>query len=140
MRLMGRNIAGAILRCRSEPTIQIRMENGTKRNKCRRILNSREALTNRILSSMGSSGRRWDRWFTNPTTVAWFSEGLSRKVCYDEDVTLDPLKVLNLGIICLAVVQNAALLRHGQIEQEGTRGSRKESDDLRCGGVFRHRN
>src|ERR1700731_4863044 len=68
MRLMGRNIAGAILRCRSEPTIQIRMENGTKRNKCRRILNSREALTNRILSSMGSSGRRWDRWFTNPTT------------------------------------------------------------------------
>ena len=49
------------------------------------------------------------RRVTNPTTVAWFSEGLSRKVCYDEDVTLDPLKVLNLGIICLAVVQNAAL-------------------------------
>jgi uncharacterized protein YceK len=31
--------------------------------------------------------------------------------------------------------QTSALSRHGQMEQEGTRRSRKESDDVICGGV-----
>ena len=30
---------------------------------------------------------------------------------------------------------NAALSRHGQMEREGTRGNRKEFDDVVCGGV-----
>jgi hypothetical protein len=32
-------------------------------------------------------------------------------------------------------ITTSALSRHGQMEQEGTRRSRKESDDVICGGV-----
>ena len=39
-----------------------------------------------------------------------------------------PLKSNKLHVV-------VALSRHGQMEQEGTRGNRKEFDDVVCGGV-----